>query len=300
MSLWRKQNRNDDAQPIPHAWNWQATERDEVGRSRSGTARYAAFSRLSAQMVELSLQESQRGRALRGSSPNNPSTLSTPLLWPAGLPRITEPRGESAERPHTTAPKATNGAPTPLNPPQAHRTPRGVRLPNFPVLYSRATVMLRGMTKYWNEVPRTLVSWLGKLRVTGSAAFGNLRGCWNSVHNDQRLATFRARIVGRFTIAAQRTELILQRTEVLIGRWTRRTASTVQFLAERISAKLRVLRHSQAWRRLTDAFGKILRVLTARASAVCAVMKKKVVAHLGWRHVAPMRRPSGRNHLDQK
>ena len=297
MLLRRKQNRNDDAHPIPHAWNWQATGRAAGGRSKPGTKE---FSKLSAQMVELSLQEAQRERTLRGASPNNPSTVAPHLFWPTDIQNIARSTTESVERPGTAARKSALAAATPINPPQAQGSPRQLRIPNFAVVYSRATVILRSRTKYWNEVARTLVSRLGKLRVTGSAALGNLRGCWNSVHNDQRLATFRARIVGRFTIAAQRTELILQRTEVLIGRWTRRTASTVQFLAERISAKLRVLRHSQAWRRLTDAFGKILRVLTARASAVCAVMKKKVVAHLGWRHVAPMRRPSGRNHLDQK
>ncbi len=295
--LRRKQNRHDDAHPIPHAWNWQATGLEAGGRSKPRTEE---FSKLSAQMVELSIQEAQRERTLRGASPNNPSTVAPHLLWPTEIQNIARSTTESVERLETAARKSALAAATPVNPPQAQGTPRQLRIPNFAVLYSRATVILRGMTKYWNVVPHTLVSWLGKLRVTGSAASGNLRGCWNSVQKDHRLATFRARILGRFTIAAQRTELILQRTEVSIGRWTRWTASTAQFLAERISAKLRVVRHSQALQRLTDAFRKNLRVLTARSSAVCVVMKKKVVAHRGWRHVASTRRARGRSHLDQK
>jgi hypothetical protein len=274
MLLRRKQNRNDDAPPVPNAWSWQTTERGASGRSKRRTTE---FSKLSAQMVELSLQEAQRGQTLRGSTLENPSTASSPLLSPTDLQRITQLHGESSKRPKTVAPKTTIGAPTPLNAPQAHPTPPGVRLPNTTVLYSRATVILRGITNCWNKVPRALGSWLPRLRVTGSAALGNLRGCWNSVQKDQRLAAFRARILGRFTIAAQRIEL-LQQTEVLIGRWSTRTASTAKFLAERISAKLRIIRHSKALSGLRYACEKNLRVLTARAPAVREVIKKKLTA----------------------
>jgi hypothetical protein len=54
MLLRRKQTPNDEEQLIPHAWSWQATEREEGGRSNNRTPRVAKFSRLSAQMVELS------------------------------------------------------------------------------------------------------------------------------------------------------------------------------------------------------------------------------------------------------
>ncbi len=200
-------------------------------------------------------------------------------------------------RPGTAARKAAVAAATPMNPPQTHGTPRESRIPNFAVLYSRATVILREMTNYWNAVPR---SWLARLRVTGSAAVGNLRGCWKSVQKDHRLATFRARILGRLTIAAQRTEFIRQRTALLIGRWSRWTAATAQFLAERISAKLRILTHSQPLRRLRHACRNNFRVLMARATAVYAVMEKKFVAHRGSRPVVPKRRATGRSHLDQE
>jgi hypothetical protein len=296
MFLRRKQKPDEDEQLIPHAWTWQTTQRETGGRSKSRTTE---FSRLSARMVELSLQEAQRERALRGPVQNKLSAVSSPLLWPTDAQRIAEPPAESAGRPKTVAPKATVAAATPLNPPQTHGTPRELRFPDFGVLYSRATVILRELTNYSNEVPRILGR-LARLRVTASTAVGNLRGFWKSVQKDHRLATFRARILGGFTIAAQRTKLILQRTAVLIGRWSRWTATTAQFLAERISAKLRIVRHSQALRRLTNTIRKNLRVLTARPSAVCAVMKKKVVAHRGSRPVVPTRRATGRSRLDQE
>lgn len=301
MFLRRKQKPDEDEQLIPHAWSRQATEREEVGRSKSGTARFAEFSKLSAQMVELSLQEAQRDLTLRGTVPNKLSAVSSPLLWPStDVQRIAEPPAESAGRPETTARKATAAAATPVNLPQAQWTPRELRIPNFAVLYSRATVILRETTNYWNEVPRTLGFWLARLRDDGSAAVGNLCGCWKSVKKDHRLATFRARILGGLTIAAQRTGLIRQRTALLIGCWRRWTATTAQFLAERISAKVRIIRQSQPLRRLRHACGKNLRVLTARAPVVWAVMEKKFVAHRSSRPVVPTKRATGRSHPDQQ
>ena len=300
MFLRRKQKPNDDEQLIPNAWTWQTTEREAGGRSKSGTARFAEFSRLSAKMVELSLQEAQRERTLRGASPNNPSTVSSPLLWPTDVQRIAQPPAESGARPGTAAPKAAVAVATPLNPPQMHGTLRELRIPNFAVLYSWATVILRGMTNYWHEVPRILGSWLARLRVSGSAAVGNLRGCWKSVQKDHRLATFRARILGGLTVGAQRTELILQRTAILIGGWSRWTATAAQFLAERISAKRWTLTHSQPLQRLRLACGKNLRVLTARAPVVWGVIEKKFLAYRGSRPVVLTRRATGRRHLNHK
>ena len=265
MLLRRKQTPNDDAQLIPHAWSWQATEREEGGRSNNGTPRVAKFSRLSAQMVELSVQQAQRERTLRGTVPNNLSSVSSPLLWPTDVRRIAEPPVESAGTPGTAARKVTVAAATSLNLPQAHGTPRELRISNFTVLYSRATVILREMTNYWNEVPRALGSRPARLRVTASTAVGNLRGFWKSVQKDHRLATFRARVLGRVTIAAQRTELIRQRTALLIGRWSGWTATSAQFLAECISAKLRTLTHLQPLR-LRHACRNNFRVLMARAT----------------------------------
>jgi hypothetical protein len=255
MFLRRKQKPNDDEHRIPHVWSWQATEREEAGPSKTGTVPFAEFSKLTAKMVELSLRETQRDRTLRRTVPNKVNAISSPLPWPStDVQRITPPPTESAERPGT-APQGPVGA-APLNAPQAHGTPVGLRIANFTVLYSRATIILQEMTNYWNEVPRTLGSCLARLRLTSSAVVGNLRDCWKSVQKDRRLATFRARI-GHLTIAVQRTDLIPQRT-ALLGRWSK-WATTAQFLATRLSARLRILTNSQPLRRLRYECRKNLR-----------------------------------------
>ncbi len=246
MFLRRKQKHSDDEQPVPGVWSWQATEREEVGRSNSGTASSAEFSKLTAKMVELSLQEAQRQRRRR--VPEKLSAVPSPL--PSTVVQRTERPSESAGRPGTGASAA------PRTRPLADKTPGGLRVASFAVLYSRATIILREMTNYWNEVLRTLVSWLARLRLTALAVVGNLRDCWKSVQKDHRLATFRARI-GHLTIAVQRTELFRQRTALLIGSWTR-WGTTAQFLAERLSARLRILANSQPSRRLRYGWRKNL------------------------------------------
>jgi hypothetical protein len=261
MFLQRKQKPNDDEQRIPQVWSWQATEREEVGRSKTGTVPFAEFSKLTAKMVELSLQDAQRDRSLRGTVPNKLKTISSPLPWPSpDVLRITSPPTESAGRPGT-APQGAVGA-TPLNAPQAQGTPVGWRIANFPVLYSRATIILQEMTNYWNEVPRTLGSWLARLRLASSAVVGNLRDCWKSVQKDHRIAPLRARI-GYLTIVVQCAELIPQRTALLIGRWSR-WATTAQFLATRLSARLRIVTDSQRLRLLSYECRKSLRFPCAK------------------------------------
>jgi hypothetical protein len=244
----RKRKPNDDEQPNPHAWNWQATEREEVGRSKIGTAPSAECSKLTARMVDLSLREAQRDRTLQGTVPNKLNAISSPLLWPStDVQRIAPPPTERAGRPGEVPQGAVAGA-TPLNPPQAHGTLGGLRIANCAVLYLRAMIILREMTEYWNDVPRTFGSWLARPRLTGSAVVGNLGNCWKSVQKEHRLATFRARI-HHLTIAVQRTELIQQRTALLIGRWSS-LVTTAQFLAKRLSARLRIITDLQPLRRL--------------------------------------------------
>lgn len=255
MFLRRKQKPNNDEQRIPRVWSWHATEREEVGRSKTGTVPFAEFSKLTARMVELSLREAQRDRALRGTFPNKLNSVSLPLPWPSpDVQRITSPPTESAGR-QETAPQGVVGA-TPLNAPQAHGTLGGLRIANFAVLYSRATIILQEMANSWNEVRRTLGSGLARLRFTSSAVVGNLRDYWKSVQKDHRLATFRARI-GHLTIAVH-TDLIPQRTALLIGCWSRWT-TTAQFLAKRLSARLRILTNSHPLRRLRYECRKNLR-----------------------------------------
>ena len=247
MFLRRKQKRSDDEQPVPGVWSWQATEREEVGRSNSGTASSAEFSKLTAKMVELSLQEAQRQR--RHRVPEKLSAVPSPL--PSTVVQRTERPTESAGRPETGAVAA------PLTRLLADAAPGGLRVASFAVLYSRATIILREITNYCNEVLRTLVSWLARLRLIASAVVGNLRDSWKSAQKDHRLATFRARI-GHLRIDVQRTDLFRQRTALLIGSWSR-WATTAQFLAEKLSARLRILANSQPLRRLRYGWRKNLR-----------------------------------------
>jgi hypothetical protein len=261
MFLRRKQKPNDDEQSVPGVWSWQAKKREDAGRSKTGTVPFAEFSKLTARMVELSLREAQRDRTLRGTVPNKLNAISSPLLWPStDVQRITPPPTERG-RPGTPPQRDVAGT-TPLNPPQAHGTLGGLRIANSAIFYSRATIVLREMTSYWDEVPRTLGSWLARLRLTGSAVVGKLRDCWKSVQKDHRFATFRARI-GHLTIAVHRTELIRQRTALLIGRWST-WATPAQFLAKRLSARLGILTNSQPLRRLRYECRKNLRFRFAK------------------------------------
>ena len=239
----RKKKPNDDEPPVPGAWNWRNTERSEDGRPKTGTAAFAEFSKPTARMVELSLEAAQRQRTFRGRVPDKLISAPSPLVWPsADVQSTPEGPAESSGSPDTGA------AATPLTRPQARGTSGGLRIANLAVLYSRATIIIREMTRYWNEVPRAWGSWLARLRLTGSAVVENLRDCWESVQKDHRLATFRAR-TRHLTIAVPRTERIQQRIALLIGNW-RRWATTAQFLAERLSARLRILTISQPLRRL--------------------------------------------------
>jgi len=119
--------------------------------------------------------------------------------------------------------------------------------------------LLRGMTGYWSR----------------SVKFGSLRRRWEAVQKDRRSAIFRARIFRRLTVAAQHTDAIRQRTAFLLARWSRRTAKTLQFLIDRITAKVKILTLSKPLQRLEPAYPK-LRMLMARASGVGAVIRKKL------------------------
>jgi hypothetical protein len=111
MSLPRKQNRNEGDRLVvpPEA---------------------AKFSRLSAKMVELSLQRRQSDPILHGALPGKLNAVSSPLPWPS-----------------TSTFAAT------LRPPQLQGTPRE-----------------SGMPKYWKEICCSLNYWLARARVSGSDA----------------------------------------------------------------------------------------------------------------------------------
>jgi hypothetical protein len=243
-------------------WGWQDTQRKEVSRSKTGTARFAELSRLSAKMVDLSLQQPQRDLTLRGAVPNNVAPASWPFLGTSiDAQRVSHPIVENAGIAGTVAGKEAINRTAHLNPLPARGTPREWRRSNFAVLYSRTTVMIRG---------------------SGSAAIGNLRRCWQLIQNDHRFSIFRARILSRLTPLAQHTGHIRQRTALLIGHWSRRRAGTFQFLTNRISARVKILTHSEPLQRLKHACPK-LRMLTARVSAVGAVIKNKFASAKGYR-----------------
>ncbi len=265
MMLRRKQKPNDDEQLVPHFLTWQATKCEGGGLSNSGTAELTKFSKLSAKMVELSLQDAERDPTLQGTVPNELSAVSSPLLWPSTYVQRVAPLTESAGRSATAAQNTAVAAATPLNQPQPHGKSRASRIPN-----------------YWNEVRCTLGYWLARARVSGSAAVRNLGGYWESARNDHQPARFRARIFGSLAIAAQRTgevqqvlALIRERTAPFGARWTRWVATTAQFLAARKSAGRRILMHPQPLQRLRYVCGNKFRLLTAPAPAFNAVMVKR-------------------------
>ena len=173
----RKQKTHDNVRLTPHVWFSKGPQGEVVDRSKTGTARFLELSKLSAKMVELSLQE----------------TLRDPTFAEA----------------HSHA--------------------------QLPVNAGKA-----GMIGQNTTLSRTLQL------------------------NPQPAQP-------RFPIAAD----LLQRTTPLLGRWSRRTAKILQFLVERITARVKILTHSKPLQRLKPAHAK-LRVLMARASGIGAVIRKKL------------------------
>ena len=263
MLVRRKQKPKDDQRLVPHMLPWKVTERERRGLSNSGTEELAKFSKLSAKMVELSLQETRRNPTVRDTVPNELSAVSSPLLWPSTCVHTIAPPAESAGRVGTAAQNPAVAAATPLNQPQPQDKPCESRGPD-----------------YLDELRRTLGNWLARARVIGSAAVRNLGGYSEPTQKAHQLATFRARIFGSLAIAAQRIgelrqvlALIRKRTAPFIARWTQWVATTAQFLAARKSAEQRLLK--QSLQRLRYRCANNFRLLTARAPAFSAVMVKR-------------------------
>ncbi len=155
MSLPRKQNRDEDERLVPHVPTWQSVESKKVGLRNSGTPEVAKFSKLSAQMVELSLQQTQRDPTLHDTFPAKVKEVSSPLLWP-------------------TTPAA------PLHPPpQAQGTPRESKVSNY------------WKPNYWKKIRCNLDNWLAGARVSGSAAVRNLYEHAKSAQKKFALSNFR-------------------------------------------------------------------------------------------------------------
>lgn len=265
--LRRKQKPHDVDRLTRRVWSWQGTQRKEVGRSKTGTGQFAEFSRLSARMVEVSLQQAQRDLTLQGTVPNKVAPGTWPFLGTSiDGQKFAQAPLDNAGIAGAVAGKAAVNAIEQLNPQPALRRPREWRSPNFAVLYSWTTVMIRGITNYWS----------------GSAATGNLRRYWKLVKKDHLVSIFRSRILGYLILAMQHTDHTRQRTALLIGYWSRRSARTFQFLTDRISARVKTLVHSKPLQRLKHACPNP-RMLIARVPAVCAVIKNRFASVRGYR-----------------
>src|SRR5260370_4931177 len=123
MLVRRKQKPKDDQRPVPHMLPWQVTECERRDLSNSGTAELAKLSKLSAKMVELSLQETGRDPTVRGTVPNKLSAVSPPLLWPSTCVHMVAPPAESAARAGAAAPNPAVPAATAPDPPHPHPQP---------------------------------------------------------------------------------------------------------------------------------------------------------------------------------
>ena len=219
MLLRPTQKSHNEGWLTPRVRGWRGSQPKDVARSKTGTGQSGELSRLSAKLVELSLQRSERDLASRGPAPNNVTPGSWPFLGTSFDAQ--KPTRIPLENAETSAPVtgkvAVNGA-AHLNPQTARGTPRAWGSANFAVLCSRMTAGIRGVTSYW----------------AGSVVIGNLRRCWQLVQKDQQFAAFQAHILNRLTIAVQHTDHMRQRAMLLIGLHGRRSARTFQLLINRI------------------------------------------------------------------
>ena len=173
MSLPHRQNRDDDEWPVPHLPIRRPVESEKAGVRNSRTAEVAKPSRLSAQMVELSLQKAQREPTLHGPLPAKLNAQPDPILHdplPAEL-NAAKPKEVSSPLPPLPWP-STIAAPPQL--PQTRATPRESKVSKYwkPSYWK---------PDYWKKVRGKLDHWLAAARVwfagaivSGSAAVRSL------------------------------------------------------------------------------------------------------------------------------
>ncbi len=182
MSLPRKQNRDENEQRVLHVPTPQSVENKKVSLGISRTAEAPKFSRLSAQMVDLSLQQAQReptfhdtlpakvnavSPPLRDTLPAKPKAVSSPLPWPSPV-----------------------SAPPPPQQPQG--TPRQSTIPNY---------WHNNWPNFRKEVRCNLDHWLAGARVSGAAAVRNLHEHAKSAQKKFAVSNFRAK--SRFGTASR-------------------------------------------------------------------------------------------------
>ena len=253
MLLRRRHKPHDDQWLPSHLWPWQGTQPEGVRQSNNATGQFVDVSRISAKMVELSLQQGQRDVTLRGEVPNKLAPVTWPFLWTsADIQRITQPPVENAGRVQTVGKKAAVHAAANLNPQRAQVTP-----PESAPAHLRARGTPGWTARCWNRL----------------AALRSLRGYWNSVEKDQKFATYRERILGRLRLAAQYIEAIRQRIAPLIAQWNRRRVKTFQFITAQNSACATSLAHSKPLLRLRHACSKIRMLMVGALGGALAIRK---------------------------
>jgi hypothetical protein len=151
MSLLHKQNRDEDERPVLHVPTRKSVGSEKAGLRNRGTSEVPKVSRLSAQMVELSLQQAQREPTLHDPLPAKVNVVSPPLH--DTLPP--KPKAVSSPLPWPSTVAA------PPHPPEPQATPRESKIPNY-------------WPNFRKEVRRNLDTWLAAARVSGSAAVRNL------------------------------------------------------------------------------------------------------------------------------
>ena len=133
---------------------WQGSQGKELGRSKTGTGRFPEPSRLSARIVELSLERAQPDLTLQGVVPNKVTPGSWPFLGTSiDVPSAARPPVRNAGMAGAMPGKAAVNRTAHLNPQAAHETPRGRKTPNFGVLCSWTTVIIREMADQWSRAP---------------------------------------------------------------------------------------------------------------------------------------------------
>jgi len=258
MLLRRKYKPHDENGINSRMWSWQGLQGKDSGRSKTGTGRFAETSRLSARIVEISLQQAERDLTLQDVVPNKVTPGSWPFLGTSiDAPKPARPPVRQAGTVGAMAGKVVNGTPH-LNPQAAHGPPREWRRPNFAAMCSWTTAMIREMADYWS----------------GSSAIGSLRRRWKSAQQDHGFSIFRTRILSYLRLAAQHADHVRQRTTILVGRWGSRSARTFQLLTDRVPAGMKILTQAEPLQGLKHSLSK-LRMLMARVPAGCAVIKRK-------------------------
>jgi hypothetical protein len=197
MSLPHKQNPDEDERPVLHVPTRKSVGSERAALRNRGTSEVPKVSRLSAQMVELSLQQAQREPTLHDTLPATVN-IALPTLHealPAKVNVVSPPLHDTL----SAKPKAVSlplpwpsTVAAPPHPPQPQATPRESKIPNY---------WHNHWPNFKNEVRRNLDNWLAAARVIGSAAVQHLSEHAKSAQKKFALSNFRTK--SRFGTASR-------------------------------------------------------------------------------------------------